>query len=416
MNKSHSLKLKSTLLPTDTQPKFISSSYLHDKVILPSFHRCGNTLIRELLEGITNILTGSDDPHTNFSLLPTGEKDIPNIYLNFDGTYIVDDSVWVYKTHYPIRKGKGTYGFNKILLITRNPYDAIESLFNMYMTNTHTDSIKESMFLKYSHDWEEFTREQSVLYSFFHKYWIEKAEKERIPLLIVQYEELIKNMKESMVKVMKFLFEKDIPCDSYLDVKINDYLNNRRLIYLPRKGTAFHSFSKFSSQMKKVVLMTCLEWIEYAGYAEDIEYLDDINTDEISTIKDNLMKITNEVKINKNQISKLILDYELYNDYMKKKSLRLSRMKNTILTLFSDFNHYKEVYPYNSIVIPYVEKILFYIKTDKVEIDMENINKIVTRLSKVYFLIIEKEKVVDMRRILSRKEEVDVFLYGNEKE
>jgi hypothetical protein len=49
----------------------------------------------------------------------------------------VDDSVWMVKTHYPERLGYLKFRARRIVLLVRNPFDAIESYFHMGMTNTH---------------------------------------------------------------------------------------------------------------------------------------------------------------------------------------------------------------------------------------------------------------------------------------
>ena len=49
----------------------------------------------------------------------------------------MDDSVWMVKTHYPERMGYLKFKARRIVLLVRNPFDAIESYFHMGMTNTH---------------------------------------------------------------------------------------------------------------------------------------------------------------------------------------------------------------------------------------------------------------------------------------
>lgn len=53
------------------------------------------------------------------------------------GEGVVDDSVWMVKTHYPERMGYLKFKARRIVLLVRNPFDAIESYFHMGMTNTH---------------------------------------------------------------------------------------------------------------------------------------------------------------------------------------------------------------------------------------------------------------------------------------
>ena len=57
------IKKENNFFEETYKAEYCKVAYQHELVVLPSFHRCGNTLTRELLEGITNILTGSDDLH-----------------------------------------------------------------------------------------------------------------------------------------------------------------------------------------------------------------------------------------------------------------------------------------------------------------------------------------------------------------
>lgn len=49
----------------------------------------------------------------------------------------MDHRVRVVKTHYPERMGYRTFEGKKAILLVRNPFDAINSYFNMALTNTH---------------------------------------------------------------------------------------------------------------------------------------------------------------------------------------------------------------------------------------------------------------------------------------
>lgn len=53
------------------------------------------------------------------------------------GEGVVDHRVRVVKTHYPERMGYREFEGNKAILLVRNPFDAIDSYFNMALTNTH---------------------------------------------------------------------------------------------------------------------------------------------------------------------------------------------------------------------------------------------------------------------------------------
>ena len=129
--------------------RFLSKLSEHEKVSLISYPRSGNSFMRKLIENEFNIVTGSDSrPNRTLaaSLLEFG----------YQGEAITDNSVWVVKSHYPERLGYIRYPSQRVVLIIRNPFDAIESYFHMAMTNTHDKSLtkevnhKQLLYLIYS--------------------------------------------------------------------------------------------------------------------------------------------------------------------------------------------------------------------------------------------------------------------------
>ena len=369
---------------TTSDTKFIITPFLHEQVILPSFHRCGNTLTRELIEGITGIITGSDDNHTNYTFEATGEKNLPGPYLNFKSTYNVDNSVWAYKTHYPARRGKGLFNFDKIILITRNPFDAIDSMFNLFLTNTHTDSIKQKMYQEYKQEWEQFNAEQSLAYFMFHKFWLDFALKNNVPCIIVKYEDLIKDTKKEITNIIQFLIGYLITEGTIIEERITSYLNNRKLVYIPRKGSSYHSLSNYTSDMFKTTIKETKCWLEFCGYHTIFQKLSDyqINFNEESN------NINYILPFNKN------LNIEIFN----------SNSFSTCLNL---------KYPFKDIEVPRSIK-NYKLDSDDLSIDYCNniVNRVtINKLSKEISPLIEKEKSIDMnkiRKIFKESNDVDI--------
>ena len=60
---------------------------------------------------------------------------------HWQGEGVIDSSVWVVKTHYPERMGYVKCTGERVILLARNPFDAIESYFHMGLTNTHNKSL-----------------------------------------------------------------------------------------------------------------------------------------------------------------------------------------------------------------------------------------------------------------------------------
>lgn len=208
-----------------SKSRFLSSGLNHQKILLVSYPRSGNSYLRRLLELSFGIVTGSDSrPNRTLSesLLRCGFKgrawtfrwlvgtfctrtfnnwiksceiirlrsakdldvtcgfmlcmlecrnvdgwnaalmtlnDLFHIYWHFIwqtcteltlfliGEGVVDDSVWMVKTHYPERLGYLKFRARRIVLLVRNPFDAIESYFHMGMTNTHDKHLSPQVII-----------------------------------------------------------------------------------------------------------------------------------------------------------------------------------------------------------------------------------------------------------------------------
>lgn len=105
-----------------------------EAVIMASFPRSGNTLLRAYLEKIMGIATGSDcdiSRKLNHDLMVMG----------LAGEGLVDKQVLVIKTHYPERFSKTKFNAHRVILLVRNPLDCITSFFNMMCTNSHNKSV-----------------------------------------------------------------------------------------------------------------------------------------------------------------------------------------------------------------------------------------------------------------------------------
>jgi len=136
-----------------------------DKIVLASYPRCGNTMTRANLEKVMGIPTGSDGNINLKLILELMEKGLP-------GEGLVDDRVWISKTHYPERYSSSRFGANRAILAVRSPLDCITSLFHMIASGTHDCSIEEADFEKNATFWDEWIKQESAIYHEFHEYWI----------------------------------------------------------------------------------------------------------------------------------------------------------------------------------------------------------------------------------------------------
>lgn len=119
-----------------------------DNIVMTSFPRSGNSMLRATLERVMGIVTGSD---ANIELKLCGAL----MDMGLQGEGLFDKRVWVVKTHYPERVGKSKFPSQRALLLVRSPLDCITSLFHMTATGSHDLSISDEDFVKHSKLWED---------------------------------------------------------------------------------------------------------------------------------------------------------------------------------------------------------------------------------------------------------------------
>jgi hypothetical protein len=159
--------------------------------VLASYPRSGNSLMRNLYERTSLRVTGSDMRGGLQKHDLVGEAATQTNCVQF------------VKTHYPERMGTPPFRVNRAVLLVRNPYDAMESYFNLMTTNTHTTSLSEEERKKHEKIFADMARKEILVWRDFHEYWL----KQNIPLLVIRYEDLIRYTDKVIAKVLKFVLE-----------------------------------------------------------------------------------------------------------------------------------------------------------------------------------------------------------------
>jgi hypothetical protein len=132
---------------------------------LVSYPRSGNSLLRTLLEACSGIITGSDTPPD----APLS-KDLSSFGLRGEG--VVDARVWLIKSHWPERRGSHPIDAHAAVLLVRNPFDAIDSFWNMVLTSSHNHSVREAEYDRLAADWEGLVRREVAVWAAFHRCWV----------------------------------------------------------------------------------------------------------------------------------------------------------------------------------------------------------------------------------------------------
>lgn len=165
----------------------------NETVVLVSYPRSGNTLLRNLLERVTGLVTGSDNrPDRALSRALAVDHNLVG-----EG---VTKRVRVVKTHFPERSGFALQGSRAILLI-RNPFDAIDSYWNLNLTNTHTETVVDQVYQDHADSFADMAKNELKVWIRFHLFWM----KAQIPVILVRYEDLLSNMKEEMNRIIQFI-------------------------------------------------------------------------------------------------------------------------------------------------------------------------------------------------------------------
>lgn len=151
-----------------------------DTVVMTSYPRSGNTLLRAYLEKIMGLITGSDCDITK-------KLNVALMDLGLAGEGLVDKRVWVVKTHYPERYGKTRFGAERAILLVRSPLDCITSLFNMVCSGSHDLSIADHDFVQFQKYWHEFIQQEITVWRDFHEFWL----KAKIPVHLIRYEDIL---------------------------------------------------------------------------------------------------------------------------------------------------------------------------------------------------------------------------------
>ena len=178
--------------PIPTQYELLLFSKCPREVgVLASYPRSGNSLMRTLYEHTTLRVTGSDMQGGLAKHDLVGECAVDAKFVQF------------VKTHFPERQGNPQFRASRVVLLVRNPFDAIESYFNLMMTGKHTDTITPEIRAKTVKYWEEYVLKEIKVWKMFHAWWLDQD----VPLLLIRYEDLVRWPDKVMGRVLAFVLE-----------------------------------------------------------------------------------------------------------------------------------------------------------------------------------------------------------------
>jgi len=172
------------------------------------------------------------------------------------------------KTHYPERMGAPAFPVSRAVLLVRNPYDAMDSYFNLMSTNTHTTSVTKEDRKKHAKIFADMARKEVLVWRDFHEFWL----KQKIPLLVVRYEDLIRWTTKVIGKVVKFVLE--VNSMTFFEDRIQRAIGEDQIEklgpYKVRSGGIGKSLTKgnYSAQLLHQINYGIMDTMEKFGYKE----------------------------------------------------------------------------------------------------------------------------------------------------
>ncbi|KAG7356331.1 sulfotransferase family protein [Nitzschia inconspicua] len=224
--------------------------------VLASYPRSGNSLLRTLYERTCLRVTGSDMRGGLEKHDLVGEAATQTNCVQF------------VKTHYPERMGTPPFRVNRAVLLVRNPYDALESYFNLMTTNTHTTSLNAEERKKHEKIFAEMAKKEILVWRDFHEYWLQQ----NIPLLVIRYEDLIRYTDKVIAKVLRFVLE--VNNMQFFEDRIDRAIREEQIeklgSYKPRSGGIGKSLTKgvYSPELLQELNAGILSTMAKFGYDE----------------------------------------------------------------------------------------------------------------------------------------------------
>jgi len=251
-------ELKSKFIGTQT--KFLQPKQ-QPIISYTSYPRSGNTFLRKYFESITGISTGSDMV-MKFSL------NVALQFTGFKGEGIVDDRVWINKTHFPYRLPYDhSYESHLVLCCVRNPLDVFVSQFLQLCTMSHNKDVNED--ITQFEEWKLHIKQEVNIWRKWHDYWVEKARKKEVPVFFFRFEDLIRDPQTVLNDIFAFTLGTPDIKGTNIERRILDTLKTGaegNTLYKPRQGGVNKNRDKYSEEQMKLIMETLEEPLNFWGY------------------------------------------------------------------------------------------------------------------------------------------------------
>ena len=120
----------------------------------------------------------------------------------FLGEGVVNSSVLTIKSHYPYITDKEIFKPSHVILLIRNPINAFIAEYYRALTGIHTGVVELRENFTDGKTWNTYVHTNLTGWDMLHKYWLGRG---NMKFHILHYENLLKNFKHELQKVVNFL-------------------------------------------------------------------------------------------------------------------------------------------------------------------------------------------------------------------
>ena len=125
------------------------------------------------------------------------------------GENIVDDRVWVKKTHWPIAMPDAEpFMSNKVICCVRNPLDVFVSMSNLTSTFSHCTKLPFNLHEENPALWDKYVKMLSKIHAqYFERLLKDCIDEGKNPIYLCRFEDFNANPAQELDKVFRFLLD-----------------------------------------------------------------------------------------------------------------------------------------------------------------------------------------------------------------
>lgn len=159
---------------------------------------------------------------------------------------------------------------NKLVLVARNPIDAVDSNFHLENSrNSHLDKIKGEYWNSRRF---QFSLNRNMPVTVFHEMLVDSP----LPFYVVRYEDELERPFEVFCEVVSYI--ESVPCEFSWNQKVKEFLEKNGLVSFYKRTTLdttknqeekkFKIIKKYPKEIVEVIYTIYLDYIKFCGYNE----------------------------------------------------------------------------------------------------------------------------------------------------